>query len=51
MTIFRDLYFLLFAAGADALEALEQGDAERAKKVLTEAHQKAEEVYLDAGED
>ena len=51
MDLFRDLYFFLFAAGADALEAMEQGDLAEAHRILTEAQCAAEDRYLDAAEE
>ena len=47
---YKQLYFHLFAAVADATEALEQGAPARAKELLIEAMQAAEEQYLNAGD-
>ena len=46
MTDFRKLYFKLFAAMADAVEELEQGQPFLAKQRLITAQQEAEEEYL-----
>lgn len=43
---YEALYFKLFAAMADAVEELEQGEPFRAKKRLIRAQQEAEEEYL-----
>ena len=51
MYFFRDLYFKLFAVMADAVEALENGDALYAKKILIAAMQEAEEMYISAQEE
>ena len=43
---YKELYFQMFAASADAVELLEQGRPERAKEILIEAQQAAEEKIL-----
>lgn len=43
---YKSLYFSLFAAVADATEALEQGNSELAKTILIEAQRTAEEGYI-----
>ena len=43
---FEKLYFRLFAAMADAVEALEQNRPQRAREILIEAQLAAEEVYI-----
>ena len=48
MTDFRKLYFMLFAAMADAVEDLENGRPNSAKERLIRAQQAAEEEYLDS---
>jgi len=50
MPDYKDLYFRLFAAMADAVEALEQRKNETAKEILIAAQQAAEEAYLCAEE-
>ena len=44
---YRELYFKLFAVLADATELLEQNRPERAKEVLIEAQQEAEEQIVE----
>lgn len=46
MPNYKELYFLLFAAAADAVEDLEAGDPEKARQRLIQAQQEAEERYL-----
>ena len=43
---YKGLYFKLFAAMADAVEELEQGELFRARERLIRAQQEAEEEYL-----
>ena len=50
MDQFRKLYFQLFAAMADAVEDLENGELDRARKTLIRAQQRAEEEYVEYGE-
>ena len=50
MVNYQKLYFRLFAAVADAVEALEQNKSERAKELLIRAQQETEELYLSAEE-
>ena len=45
---FEKLYFHLFGAMADAVEAMEKKEYEKAKEILISAQQKAEEEYIDA---
>lgn len=51
MPDYKKLYFKLFAAMADAVEDLENGNSDRARKRLIDAQQKAEEEYLENDED
>lgn len=51
MNLYKELYFKLFAVMADAVEALEKGDADYARKILIAAEQEAEEIYLSAGDE
>lgn len=46
MSLYKELYFKLFAAMADAVEALGQCNCEKAMKRLVEAQQEAEEAYI-----
>lgn len=50
MPDYERLYFRLFAAAADAVEALERQDFGTAKEILVRAQQEAEERYLAAEE-
>ena len=43
---YRKLYYQLFAAMADVVELLEQMRPERAREVLIEAQQQAEEAVI-----
>ena len=45
---FKKLYFHLFGAMADAVEAIEEKEYEKAKEILIAAQQEAEEKYIDA---
>jgi len=46
MTDYKKLYYKLFNAVTDALEALEQLNVGQAKELLLRAQQEAEELYL-----
>lgn len=46
MTNFRELYFKLFAAMADAVELMEQKKYDQAMQTLIRAQQEAEERYI-----
>lgn len=48
MPNYKELYFQLFAAMADAVEAIEAANYGQAKALLIAAQQKAEEEYMDA---
>lgn len=50
MELYKELYYKLFAAMADAVEALEHMDFGTARKILLEAQRKAEEAVLSQGE-
>ena len=47
MPDYKKLYFMLFAAMADAVENLEQENYGAAKQRLISAQQKAEESYIE----
>lgn len=51
MNLYKDLYFKLFAVMADAVEALEKGELEYARKILIAAEQEAEEIVISAEEE
>ena len=46
MNLYRDLYYKLFAATADAIEALEKQDTQLARQILIAAEQAAEEAVI-----
>lgn len=48
MELYRELYFQLFAAIADEVEALDRNDPTLARFLLIRAEQNAEERYLSA---
>ncbi len=49
--MFRKMYCLLFHRITAAIEALERGDAARAKAILIGAQRDAEELYIEGTED
>ena len=51
MLDYEKLYHLLFNAITDALETMESGELETARFLLIRAQQKAEELYLAAGDE
>lgn len=48
--IYKELYFLLFNCITYALEAFEQGDQDRAKKILIQAQIQSEEIFISNSE-
>lgn len=50
MPDYEKLYHLLFNAATDAVEKLAQGDPDAARRLLIQAQQQAEALYLDAEE-
>lgn len=46
MQDYEKMYYLLFNAATDALEAMRQGFYDAARDMLTSAQQKAEEAYI-----
>ena len=48
MPDYKELYFQLFAAIADAVEAIEAANYGQAKEILISAQQSAEEQYMAA---
>jgi len=50
MSIYKELYFKLFAAVADAVEDMEQANYGKALQRLITAQQEAEEGYISAEE-
>ncbi len=51
MPDYQKLYTTMFNAATDALDALERLDPGRAREILRDAQQRAEELYLSEGED
>ncbi len=49
MPDYKELYHKLFAAAADATEAIENMNFGQAKAILIAAQQSAEEEHMDAG--
>ncbi|MGM9606967.1 MAG: hypothetical protein ACI3XJ_05625 [Oscillospiraceae bacterium] len=47
MVNYKELYIQLFAAAADAVEAIEKMNFGRAREILIRAQQNAEEKHLD----
>ena len=50
MDFYKDLYYKLFAVVADAVESLENGEPNAAKKALIAAMREAEEAVIAAEE-
>jgi hypothetical protein len=50
MNIYKSMYYKLFNAATDALDALNRGDVTAAKELLIRAQQEVEGLYLDADE-
>lgn len=48
MINYKELYFKLFSAAADAVEAIEAMNFGQAKEILIAAQQNAEEAHLSA---
>ena len=48
MPNYEKLYFQLFAAMADAVDAIDAANYGQAKEILVSAQQEAEEQYIDA---
>jgi len=44
---YKRLYLSLFNAVTDAVEAIQQGELQRAEKLLISAQQKTEEIYME----
>ncbi len=51
MSLFRKLYFFLFAKVSDAIELLEKGECEEAKELLIKVQNECEDIYIDSDED
>lgn len=50
MPDYAKLYHMMVNASEDAIAALEKGDAQEAKRILIDAEQRAEELYLEESE-
>ncbi len=48
---YEELYYIIFNAATDALDSMEHGDCDTAKRQLTAAQQKTEEIYMNAAEE
>lgn len=51
MSLFRNMYFTLYNALTDAIEAIDAGDPQRAKAILMEADRETELEYPSAAEE
>ena len=49
--MFEKMYLVLFNRVSDAIEALERGDAEKAKVILIRAQRDTEELYVEGTEE
>ena len=49
--MYRKMYYTLFNAITDALEAMEQQNYGQARALLIAAQQQSEEIYLDSEEE
>ena len=49
--LYRTLYHMLFNAYTDSVNALEEGEYEKAHMILIMAQRACEEVYISAGEE
>lgn len=47
---YEELYYIIFNAATDALDSMEHGDCDTAKRQLTAAQQKTEEIYMNTAE-
>ena len=50
MVDYKKMYFQLFSAMADAVEALEKNENVKAKEILIRAQRETEELYISAEE-
>ena len=49
--MYRKMYYTLFNAVTDALEAMEQQNYGQARELLMAAQQQSEEIFMDSEED
>ncbi len=47
MNNYKEMYLKLFNAITDALQEIESGNSDKAKKILISAQEKAESVYIN----
>ena len=47
MSVYQEMYHLIFNSVTDAIELLQKNDAEAARKLLIHTQQKCEELFLD----
>jgi hypothetical protein len=47
MSVYQEMYHLIFNSVTDAIELLQKNDAEAARKLLIHAQQECEELFLD----
>ncbi len=50
MPDYEEMYYTLFSVLCDAIESIEEPNYEKAKELLIQALQKAEEMYIEADE-
>jgi len=50
-TNYKELYYIIFNAATDALDSMEHGDYDTAKRQLIAAQQKTEEIYMNVAEE
>ncbi len=50
MPNYEEMYYSLFAAICEAIEEIDTANYGKAKEILIKAHQKAEDMYIEAGE-
>ena len=48
---YKFLYHILFNAATDAILAIDEADYSRARRLLVEAQQRAEDLYIGNAED
>ncbi len=51
MAAYKTMYYLLFNAAADAIQALQRDDAGAAQRILKDATRAAEEIFLQTEPD
>ena len=51
MPDYKQMYFSLFAAMCNAIDAIEKANYGEAKEIIVQAQQKTEDVYVGAGQE